>query len=234
MAALCLGALCVASAAAQSVHTDPAHHWSVTVPPGWARMPRPPIDMANAEARKRSPSPPNFTYIDGFVPDPATSSLPYVLVQFTNTPLRGASYQDAEKALGGVRSLQPRLAERVGDAMSNLQIGKPTLDAAHNRFYLPLDGSLLGGGNMKALCVGFLGRDGIIQFNFYAAADKFDESLRQFQPFIDSFAYESGHEFVPTTGAGQRTPLVVQALLGAAVGVVVAALLVLRRRKAAG
>jgi hypothetical protein len=222
------------TAVAQSVYHDSERHWSATPPPGWVPMPAPLVDRFNAEFEERTHAKPKFRYIAGYLKslDPE-SVYPYILIQHTAAPLSGASYEDLERELGGAAQ-QSRVttAEALKDVVSDLQAGLQKLDRGKNRVYLSIQADVAPSGRMKAICVGFLGRDGIVQFNCYSKAWEFEKDLPTYERFIDSFSYDAGYAFVP------RSPIwhgiLTKAAIGALIGALLGAVHYFRRKKATG
>ena len=233
LVAVTLALLLSPPTSAQTPYTDKDRHFRATLPAGWTFMPAALVKQLETEALRRTGGAATFRYIAGCAPAPADQvGMPYVLVQETPMPMQGAGYEDIERALGAeAKSAQGELATALKDVASNLKVGTPTLDRTHNRMYVTMNADLPNAGAMKALSVGFLGKDGIIQFNCYTTAARFESDLPAFQSLIDSFVYDPGHDFEPAPSPLAR--IATYAAIGAAIGALGGLFQWFRKRKPA-
>lgn len=226
-------------------YRDEARHWSVTPPPGWRTATADMVATIDQEFAARMPQK-QFTYIAAFIKGDIAKdqagvmlSYPYLLVQITPVPLAGKSFRQIAEAFDAqlMTDATQKAAAAVKDAMTLGPPGAARIDPAHNRMVFDVTGTVLGIGTIKGRCMGFFGKDCIVQLNFYAKADEFEAQLPDFEAFVAGFAYDPGYAFVATpdaaspAGPGTMKRALVYAGAGAVVAGVIAVLIAIAKRR---
>jgi hypothetical protein len=220
-------------AGAQTPYHDDALHWGLTIPPGWAAKSEKEITDLNDEVHRRAPNS-NFRFVAGFRVDPEGPLFPYILVQRTEIPFKGASYEDLEKTFGAKEFKQAGrdfVKKSASDLLKSADFGTPRLERSTNRVFLDLKMSDTSGHALRGLSVMHLTPDGAVQLNFYSRSETFDQDIAKFDPFLASFKLDPGNEFVAGRGF-DWTRVGVKAGVGAGVGILVAIASLLKRRGA--
>src|SRR4051812_37339281 len=114
-------------------YRDPAHHFTVTPPPGWTQVSAQALAAANGMIRSRGLG--QVQYLAGFQRKGRPPlEYPYVLVQFHPAPNDGMTYDDIEAELGRAGKAMDEAVEqvkgKVSDLGTNVAVSRPTIDRA--------------------------------------------------------------------------------------------------------
>jgi hypothetical protein len=232
-AAVCGAVLLLAPAPAPADMTVRAdkQRWQVTIPDDWAVASEEWLSFLNQQADSMLPGN-NFRYLTGLFPNGrADSGVPYILLQVTETPLRGATYEELEKALN---------AEELSTAISGntdlkaftqgLKLGECRLDRANNRFVMSARQYVPGAGNVRMLVYGFLGRDCMMQLNCYTGMG--DDPARYLDRVIASAGFDKGAAFVSGESSFDWSKVWKRGLIGGGIGCAVAVFAAMKRKMA--
>ncbi len=214
--------LLVPGVRAQTPFQDAPHKYSLTIPSGWVAKTQAEVDEFDGEIQTRVPDR-NFRYVAGFKLEKSLDTFPYILVQKTDIPMRGTSYDDIEKALGAksTRDAAAKIRDTAPDLIKSASLGGVRLDRATNRVFLDLRLTDADGNKVRGLSVMHLTREGALQLNFYSTEANYEKELVQFEPFLASFKVDAGYEFKPSSGF-DFSRIGVKAAIGAAIGVALA------------
>jgi len=80
-----------------------------------------------------------------------------------------------------------------------------------------------GVGQVRGLVAIFLGRQSMVQLNFYATRQQYNDWLPVFQETIDSFHFESGYEYNPVVAEENDPHSIPDALRAGAITAIVGA-----------
>lgn len=179
------------------------HHYSLRVPEGWRPVREEVVVGFDRLIESQMPNKP-FRYFAAYSKSPTGEmTYPYVLLQFSGTPLEGESAAGIQEAFGAEVTKEAldftlkELSALVKDAQA-----KPKLDLANKRFVVTSSLTVPGGGRVQGISVGLLGKKGVVQLNCYDMADKFEASMPEFQQWIDSFKLDKEYEWVPGEAKG--------------------------------
>lgn len=198
---------CATTLAEEIEHTDPKRGFSFLLPDEWMAVDAAAIAQTQAQAESLMADI-NFTYIAGYSPVSAEELVyPYILVQETKGSLSTLTWDELETAFGAI-NLGQELRERsdLGTIVSDMEIGQMLIDRDLGRTMIRMSMTLPEIGEVKGLIIGFLGRDGVIQLNFYDRAEQFDTHIDQFLWMADTFRFDEGRSFVPASGIKSRLP----------------------------
>jgi hypothetical protein len=144
-------------------YRDHEHHFALSIPDGWKRIPTSEIDRIHAVLRERSLGD-VVHYETGFRPASASAGeYPYVLVQVISVNTAGMTYRDIQRTLdlgidGPIKSVEGKFS----DVLSNASAGVPVLDKGRDRIVLRMGMDVFGMGRVEGLSVMHLGSEGIV------------------------------------------------------------------------
>lgn len=207
----------------------PGAHWSLAVPEGWKVSSAEQLEAVNAEAREKlGAAGPHFAAM--LVPEAQLG--PYALIQLGAQPLRGATYEDLERAFDAEtldKSLE-KVRKSLGTEVSESRLGKGVLDRARNR--VTMDLSLKGEDlDLRGRTFTMLGAEGAVNVHCYAPAQTFEAHAGTFEALASSVMFDPGAEFIAapagSKGGGGLSP----GVIGGVIGAIVAGMLGAWRRK---
>lgn len=210
------------------------------LPPGWTAINQAGLDAAN-ELLKRSGVGGDIRYTHGFTQDPAGNPRPpFFMIQLSlNSALRDASYEDVQRMIAKGFEQAPSSIKDMKDVSGvNSNVGAaPKLNRESNSasFDISIQGQ---GAVLRTFSWMFLGRDRIVQMNFYALESNLETDKPLFTQIAGSFRFDEGRQFVPSSGGPIRA-YTIGYVLGRlaipvlALGVTAAAVFIVVRRRAA-
>jgi hypothetical protein len=198
--------------------------FSMRLPAGWRDLSSLELNAFNTllpEPQRKNP------YIAGFVAAaPGDFDYPYLLIQHIPTTTTGAAWEDIERAFGAVQmqAVSEQVQESLSDLVTNVNLETPTVDRTRNRVVQCMTGQQAGseGNRFRALTVMNLGRDRVVAIHAYQIEDRFAEELPVFSAAADSFRFDRGAEFVPSSPLSPSLGLARSAIVGGVIGVAVA------------
>jgi len=172
------------------------YHYSVMIPNNWVEIPKTTIDSAMQKMADTTKGQ-FIDYSVGFQLDKNTDfQYPYILVQSkeVDTP----SYNEiintfkSDKFSKGVNEA----IDNYSSLIKNSNFNEPFVDTERNIIFM--NAEVVGAydiGKIKILMAMFLGKENIIQFNFYSKESDYSKNLVVFNEIIDSFKYQQGYEY---------------------------------------
>jgi uncharacterized membrane-anchored protein len=201
----CVFASASALRAAGEIYTDAADRYSIQLPEGWKILPKTEIDRAMSQMSMMTGAA-RVDFIVGFQrADKPSFGYPYILVQRhrLNTPTADEMIKTAENEL-------PEAAEKVADQLKKIANGvaleKPTVDRKRHIIFFSIEMNVVNIGPVKGLSAMMLGKNGIVQLNFYATKADFPAQMPVFQNMLDTFKWEPGYEY-DEAAAKQNVPV---------------------------
>lgn len=107
-------------------------------------------------------------------------------------------FEDMIQALNGAaikKTMDRELSSTARSLMSNPTFGEARLDRGRRRFQVPLSMYVKGVGTVKAVMVGYFGREAVVQFCFYAKETQWDQQFAAAQPILDSFHFDPDKDY---------------------------------------
>ena len=183
-------------ASAESLdYTSQQHHYSFTIPNGWAEIPKSTIDEVMQQVVDMTAGQ-FIDYETGFqLENTEAFQYPYILVQQhkINTPSYSQITQTFESDKFS-ESVNEKIDE-YSELMTNASLQDPFVDKERSIIFMNLEMDVVNVGKVKGLLAMFLGKSGITQLNFYSVKSEYSENLLIFNQIIDSFSYEQGYEY---------------------------------------
>lgn len=204
------------------------YHFSFEVPDGWHPIKQEAVENLDRVLAERTPNK-AFTYLFAYGrSDTGEMTYPYVLFQMTETPLGNASVSDLQRTFGAdtFDADMKKAIDPISDIVANCQ-ATPQLDIERKRVIIPMSMDVAGIGPARGLCVGLLGKHGIVQINCCALEADFDAIKPAFLQWIDTFKLDAEYEWVPGTGGIDWTQVGKSGMWGAIIGGLAGVLMVL-------
>jgi hypothetical protein len=214
-------------------YRDESRHYALTLPDDWTLMAPEWLAAINAFSREKV----GIEYQAGFaVKDRPAGSTPYVLVQHLNKSLEGKTYDQIDRSLANEMSQGVKQVEgKFADVAKDLSVGQAALDRARNRIIIRGQMDVVDTGRIKSVSFGPLGEQGIVLVHCYALEPEFDSRLPTFNAIAESFRFDPGYEFVPSSGllTGAGRDVLIGGIVGGVVGGSVVLYRLLARRRPA-
>ncbi len=221
-----VAALLIAPLAARGqTYSNTDYHYSMTLPAGWAPLPKETLDAIPRLVGKAGANMPR--YEAGFkLKSNLFLGYPYVLVQ--TVPAHGTLDQIERevakldgKPVGGMEQIKPELA--ASTSVNRMQI---RLDRERRRIVSQFGMTGPNGKAVQVKTVGFLTKEGVTNVHCYAESDKAADAETAFTALTDSFRLDPGYEFVEqSSGArisgGAAHGAVIGGLVGAGAGLLI-------------
>lgn len=232
--ALC-GLMLMAAGVRGEEYRDVSRHFSLTLPKSWTKMDPSFVAQMNKFIQQRLPEK-NITYDTGFQPrHKQQGEYPYILVQwYTGAPPR--SYEAIERGLileNGNKTIIKQVEGAMSDITKNVSLDAIAVDRIRNRTVQRIQSEVAGVGKVQGLSVGFLGKDGIASVHCYDREADFDKSLSSFNTLLDSFQYDVGYAYQPSSSSidwsSVRGSSLIGGIVGGAIGGLVALLVALKK-----
>lgn len=220
---LAAAVLCLAAAPVLAGdYRDEARHFSFAVPDDWVRMPRFEIDFINDLSGFRPNYQPGLRYELGFRPkDAHPGELPCVLIQPIPGSLRGSDFEDVKRSLNPQGNASVREgAGAIRTLIKDLPVGSAVLDRSKNRIVFRLTRDGQDATSSWVMGVAHLGADEGVMVYCYAPPQDHDRWLPQFEQINESFQFDPGYTFTPSSGSSWGTALQ-RAVIGGIAGFLV-------------
>lgn len=201
---------------ADEFHSD-SYGYRIELPHDWVEIPQDVVQAALALVQKPN-STVSIIYDAGFQLDSGGQwfEYPYVLVQ----PLPYSEYglyrqineDEFPKFVRMITGMD--VGKLVGEELSslgrqivaNLGAGQPQLDVADRRFLWTMNMDVQGVGPIRALTVGYFGRDSIVQVVFYSLRDDWDRYADVRATIVDSFRFDLAKAYSVQVAASNPSP----------------------------
>jgi len=183
----------VALLAGAEPYRDAEHHFTVSLPEGWVVMDPAVVNAATQLAKTLGQK---VRYLTGFQPEgQKVGEDPYVLVHVREARLSGATYEEIEESMRGT----PEQIAKVKGLMLQPSGADARLDRKRNRVVVEIRAGVMGLVRMQGTSFGLLGADGIVFLHCYAPEAQFDAYRPTFDAMVNSFRFDKGYEFVPSS-----------------------------------
>jgi len=188
------------------VHSDSIDHYSFSLPNDWKEISKSVIDGVMDEIAKQSNTK-RVEYVSGFqTEEKEYFEYPYILIQKHkfDTP----SFSQLEKTFNNNNFQEKvnRETSAYSELLKNSTIEKPFIDKERNIIFMNIQMDVANVGQAKGLMAMFLGKNGITQLNFYSTTNEYSKWLPVFNSVIDSFKYDDGFAYNPTTAKKNDEP----------------------------
>lgn len=198
-----LGITAVTAPAFAEAFADKTRHFSVDMIPGFKRVEQRAMDDVNKLAAKMRTPGVRVHYVMGFCAKSQRQLVyPYILVQHLRAPLNTMTATTLERAFRTtpLKEVTDSVENATRGIANNLQMNKPVFDRPNRRILVRLSMNVGGVGKVQGMTVGFPGKDGIVQFNYYDRDADFAKSSQAFLKMASTFQFEKGHEWQPRGG----------------------------------
>jgi len=180
---------------AQEAYFDENNHYSFSLPSGWRDIPKSIIDEYVDEIVKQTQGK-RVEYLTGFqLSEKDYFQYPYILIQKhdINTP----SYLQIEKIFDGnnIQDSLQKSTDKYSELMISATIDKPFIDKERNIIFINMQMDVVGVGEITGLMAIFLGKQEIIQLNFYTVSSEYSRWLPVFNSIIGSFKYADDYAY---------------------------------------
>jgi hypothetical protein len=198
-------------------HHSGKHGYNLDVPEGWVQVSKEVLDTTMASVI--DPNAGTKLIFDAAFQRESASPLfleyPYLLVQIIPYAEYGVKGQIHESDFDEViRSFTGRDAEETWNAAATPlakqlagapDFQRPTLDRQNRRYIWDLSMDLQAIGKIKGRCVGYFGRDSIVQLAFYAAGADWKEHEAAGTAMMDSFKFDPDRAYSEELAAQQNS-----------------------------
>lgn len=192
----CFFLLPIIASAESLSYTNRQNHYFFTLPSGWKEIPKSTIDdffrqLANEAGGTF------INYAAGFQLEDAQNyfQYPYVLIQEhkINTPSFSQIIKEFES--NKFSESVDKEVDKYSEFMANATFQDPFFDEERKLIFMNLEMDVVNIGKVKGLIVMFLGKESIIQLNFYSVKSEYSKNLLTFNQIINSFSYEQGYQY---------------------------------------
>lgn len=204
------------------VQSSERYHYSYVIPEGWRQIPNSTLDeyirVIASETDVK-----NLRFTAGFhLAGKGYFEYPYILTQEHNvdTPSYDQIQRSFEKGFG--KGLT-KISEDLSEYAQSIDADEPYIDQKRNIVFTTIDMDVTGVGQVRGLVAIFLGRQSMVQLNFYATRQQYNDWLPVFQETIDSFHFESGYEYNPVVAEENDPHSIPDALRAGAITAIVGA-----------
>lgn len=135
-------------------------------------------------------------YVAGFqLFDKEKFEYPYILIQHHN--MVASSYNQIQEEFDKYVDMRDVLIdEGVDRSVYDLTtISKPELYKEKNMIIMDIEMYIEGKGIVKGKTAQMLGKDGIVEIDFYALKREYEDYIHKFDELIESFNFKSGYKF---------------------------------------
>lgn len=195
------------SAQAQTSYTDPLDHYSFVIDAGWVEIPKSIIDESVGFVLDQTQEL-RIEYSAGFqLEDRVYFEYPYILMQEHQLNLNSLMYSEIEQLFTGddfsnsVQNAALDLSELIGTTTFD----DPYVDRDRNIVIFNMSSDVANVGTVNAILAMFLGRNQIVQMNFYWESSDHDYWLPAFNRMINSFRFDDGYGYEPSEVNSSQT-----------------------------
>ena len=195
------------SAQAQTIYTDTLDHYSFVLDSGWVEIPKSIVDESVGFVLDQTQEL-RFEYSAGFqLEDRVYFEYPYILMQEHQFSLNSLMYSEIEQLFTGddfsnsVQNAALDLSELIGTTT----LDDPYVDRDRNVVIFNMSSDVVNVGTVNAILAMFLGRNQIVQMNFYWESSDRDYWLPAFNRMINSFRFDSGYGYDPSEVNSSQT-----------------------------
>ena len=185
------------SAQSQTIYTDTLDHYSFVIDSGWVEIPKSIIDESVGFVLDQTQEL-RIEYSAGFqLEDRVYFEYPYILVQEHQLSLNSLMYSEIEQLFtgddfsNGVQNATLDLSELIGTTTFD----DPFVDRDRNVVIFNMSSDVANVGTVNAILAMFLGRNQIVQMNFYWESGDRDYWLPAFDRMINSFRFDDGYGY---------------------------------------
>ncbi|MBI1335485.1 MAG: hypothetical protein GC164_00820 [Phycisphaera sp.] len=249
--AVCLVVAARTEAAGEKYNSS-AFHYRLDLPDGWVlvdeQVTRNAVEqMFNAQTLKvlavdacfqRKDAPRDFAY-------------PYLMVQVLPYDRIGSGAQPSVDELEKIvrlmtgvdvkKSVDRAANKGIGDIINNAEMGVPVVDKASARYTMTMKMDIVMVGEVHSLCVGYFGKNALVQVYGYSLKDEYDKWAPEFEQIARSLVFEPGFAFDTAVHKSSYTGFnfsgitggaMMGALVGGLVGLVLTVAKVMKKKKA--
>lgn len=213
------------SVSAQTLYSDSMNHYSFTLPTGWEEIPKVVIDQF-MDALVEQTDGQRIEYEAGFqLSGNEHFQYPYMLVQKSEDGT--FSYSQFEKVFDD-SNFQTSLEQKAGEyseLLTGATFEEPFVDKERGIIFMNVEFDVANVGKVHGLLAMFLGKERVIQLNFYAESDGYSDWLPVFTSMINSFRYETAYAYDPESAMkDEASPLFERMTLSGLGGAIAGAL----------
>ena len=197
----------VYSVQAQTIYTDTLDHYSFVIDSGWVEIPKSIIDESVGFVLDQTQQQ-RINYSAGFqLEDRFYFEYPYILMQEHQLGLNSFMYSEIEQLFTGddfsigVQEAALELSELIGTTTFD----DPYVDRDRNVVIFNMSSDVANVGTVNAILAMFLGRNQIVQMNFYWESSDRDYWLPAFDRMINSFRFDDGYGYDPSNVNSSQT-----------------------------
>ena len=188
------------AALAETYHSD-TWGYSLELPPDWVQIPDSVLQLWTEMLLSDSAAG-RIAYDVAFQPESARDwfAYPYVLVRVVTYASLGLADQlhedDFPRCVRGItetdyaKAAEETLSEQTLSALRELAASEAHLDRERRRYWYSTFFTIEGVGEVKELCVGYFGREAIVQVAFYARRDEWERCAAHRLSILDSFRFD--------------------------------------------
>ena len=181
----------------------PKYGYTVTLPPGWVRIPADVLDEHLKALGAVAKGKLDQKFTDGFQPAGTPwFQYPYIMVQVVESgPIPARELEGMKSFRSGVQEGLDEAKKKLPTMISDLSLGETAYDASNQCIWIRVSMQAAGVGEVKGVTRGFLTSYGMVTFNCYAQAQDFDQRLPVFNSLLANVKISDDMRYDPTAAS---------------------------------